>query len=70
MSNNFPKWCISLQILSSIFWCKFDANLNKNTKVQMHENLHKNVNEMFIQIFTSFWAIKAANILQFYTSKN
>ena len=33
-----------------------NENLNKNSKVMMHENLHKNVNEnMFTQIFMSFY---------------
>ena len=48
------------QILSSTFWWKFHENPNKFSKLQMHENLHKNVNELhvfipiFMQVFTSF----------------
>ena len=35
----------------------------------MYENLHKNVNHIFMQIFRVFWrAIKAINILQLYTA--
>ena len=48
------------QFISVKFWWKFHENPNKIAKLQLHENLHKNVNEnmfsftSFLQIFMSF----------------
>ena len=60
----------------------FDENFmeigTKIAKLQMHENLHKNVNEnmfsftihIFMQFFTSFYEgqLKQQNMLQLYTA--
>ena len=63
------------QFLSSKFWWKFMKILTKIAKLQIHENLHKNVNEnMFSFTFLCkfswvLWrAIKATNMWQLYTA--
>ena len=38
----------------------------KISKLQMHENLHKNVIEHFIQIFMSFYELVTSKHLFFY----
>ena len=63
------------QYLYSIFWWTFHENLNKTAKLQIHENLHINVNENMLS-FTilckfswSLWrANEATNMLQLYTA--
>ena len=40
------------QFLSSPFWWKGQENQNKIAQLQMHENLHKNMNQVFIHIFS------------------
>ena len=45
MSKNFPKWCIIPNILVLHFRENFMKIQTKIAKLQMHENLHQNVNE-------------------------
>ena len=65
-------------IIPNILVLHFGENFmkirSKIPKLQMHENLHKNVNETgfhshFYATFHEFlwWAIKATNMLQLYT---
>ena len=55
MSKNFPDWCLSFPIFSSTF-VDFMKNGSKIPKLQMHENLHKNVFiHNFMQFFMSFY---------------
>ena len=71
MSKNFPKWYIIVLHFGENFM-KIRTNI---AKLQIHENLHKNVNEnMFSFTFLCkfswvLWkAIKATNMFQLYTT--
>ena len=75
MSKNFPTCCHS-QLLSSTFWWNFHENPKKIAKLQIHETLHKSLNEnrFHSHFYANVWiwvlwgTIKATNMLKLYTA--
>ena len=75
MSKNFAKMAYIIpNFLVLHFGENFTKISTKMSKLQMHENLHKNVNENYLyhlQLYAIFhellwWAVKATNMLQLY----